>query len=169
MNRQTMNDPVFHISTDRDINTMIAQASRLEMPWRVELYRAVRDKMINLAGPGRDADAPRKLLEASPRPTVVLLGDDDYASTGPDGWMAFRCLGYWARAAMMHATGGDVASYQLAVGLTCIKRRLLLIETSSERAHEWGRALQRRRIPAVGLVPPGDNTHPVQPARGDLQ
>ena len=77
-----------------------------------------------------------------PRPTAVpmiaVLGDDDYASTGPTGWPATRRLFRWAKGAMIHATGADAPSYQAAIRMAIGSRRFLLIETSSDCAAEWG-------------------------------
>jgi hypothetical protein len=68
--------------------------------------------------------------------------------------------GIGARGAMVHATGADVPTYRLAIGMALVHRRFLLIETDSAHAHDWGEALHKRRIPALGLVPP-DGVHPL--------
>ncbi|WP_428487218.1 hypothetical protein [Rhodopila sp.] len=160
--------PFIQISKPSDIDKLIAEMARLEKPHRVELLRSVRQHETNLVELGRTADAPTRELERSLRPTIVLLGDDDYSTTGPIGWTAFRRLGYWARGAMVHATGGDVASYRLAIELALTKQRFLLIETSSAHAHEWGAALHKRNIPAIGLLPPA-GVHPLPMARSEMQ
>jgi hypothetical protein len=158
---------VTQIGTPDQIDRLIAHASALGLRGRVELLRAVRDGAINLVEIGRQSAAPVRTLEQSPRPVVMVLGDDDYASTGPAGWTAWQRLSYWARCAMVHATGADAASYRLAVGMALIQRRMLLIETDSAHAHDWGAALHKRNIPALGLLPL-DGVHPVVPARGGM-
>ena len=161
--------PNFHqIGKPEQLDRLIAHAAALELVGRVELFRAVRDGAINLIEVGREAPAPMRAMEQSQRPVVLLFGDDDYASTGPSGWAAWQRVSYWARAAMVHATGADVASYQMAIGMALLQPRFLLVETDSAHAHEWGEALHRRRIPALGLVPP-DGVHPVTPPREAMQ
>jgi hypothetical protein len=49
-----------------------------------------------------------------------------------------------------------------------VHRRFLLIETDSAHAHDWGEALHKRRIPALGLVPP-DGVHPLPLDRATMQ
>jgi hypothetical protein len=161
----TGNPNFCQIGKSEQINRLITHAAVMNLPGRVELLRAVRDGSINLVEIERKAEAPMRVIEQSPRPVVMLLGDDDYRATGPAGWAAWQRLSYWARGAMVHATGADAASYRLALGLAVLHQRFLLIETDSAHAHAWGDALHRRRIPAIGLVPP-DGAHPVMPARG---
>lgn len=158
----------YEIRHPEQIDRLITHASMMNLPGRVELLRAARDGLVNLIDIDRDCAAPMKLLEASSRPVVVVIGDDDYRSTGPAGWAAWQRLSYWARGAMVHATGGDAASYRLAVVMAEMQRRFLLIETSSGRAHDWGGALHRRNIQTIGLLSP-DGAHPVLPAGGALQ
>jgi hypothetical protein len=162
-------DPNFHqIGKREQLDRLIAHAAALELVGRVELFRAVRVGVINLIEVGREASAPVRAMEQSPRPVVLLFGDDDYASTGPSGWAAWQRVSYWARAAMVHATSADVASYQMAIGMALLQARFLLIETDSAHAHEWAEALHRRRIPALGLLPP-EGIHPVTPRREAMQ
>lgn len=158
---------VTQIGAPDQIDRLIVHASALGLPGRVELLRAVRGGAINLLEIGRQSAAPVRTLERSLRPVVMVLGDDDYASTGPSGWAAWQRLSYWARTAMVHATGADAASYRLAIGMALAHRRFLLIETDSAHAHDWGAALHKRNIPAIGLVPP-DGAHPVMPPRGGM-
>jgi hypothetical protein len=158
-------DPNFHhIGKPDQIDRLIAAAASMNLPGRVELLRAVRIGSINLVDIDRLAAAPMKALEQSPRPVLVVVGDDDYASTGPSGWASWQRLSYWARVAMVHATGADVPSYHLAIAMAVLHRRMILIETDSAHAHDWGVVLQRRNIPAIGLLPP-NGVHPVVPDR----
>jgi hypothetical protein len=157
-------DPTFRrIGKPEQLDRLIAHAAALELVGRVELLRAVRDGSINLIEVSREAPAPIRVMEQSPRPVLLVIGDDDYASTGPCGWAAWQRVSYWAR-----ATGADVASYQMAIGMALLRPRFVLIETDSAHAHEWGEALQRRRIPALGLLPL-EGIHPVTPPAEAVQ
>jgi hypothetical protein len=42
---------------------------------------------------------------------MIVIGDDDHASTGPDAWPSWRRLKGWARAAMVHAAASDRDTY----------------------------------------------------------
>lgn len=149
------------------IDRLIAAAATMNLPGRVELLRAVQSGAINLVETERHTAAPMQAIERSSRPVVMLLGDDDYASTGPSGWAAWERLSFWARGAMVHATGADAHSYRLAIGSALIQRRMLLIETDSAHAHAWGAARHKRNIPGIGLVPP-NGVHPVMPTRAGV-
>lgn len=111
---------------------------------------------------------PGWVLKNTARPLVVLLGDDDYATTGPTGWAAMPGFLRWASGALVHATGGDVPSYQMAIGLALVRPRFLLVETDSVHAEEWGAVLCRRRIPCIGFVPPS-GVHPIPLSRKTIQ
>ena len=142
------------------IDRLIAAYACLDMVGRVELMRAVRAGTIDTVEPTRDRVVPTKILERSLRPLIAIIGDDDYASTGPAAWPATRRLFRWAKGAMVHATGADAPSYQIAIGMAMQCRRFVLIETDSTHAREWGEALLARRVPFIGLVPT-DGTHPL--------
>jgi hypothetical protein len=150
------------------IDRLIAACASLGLVGRVELLRSVRAGKIALVEPDRDAVVPLRLLERATRPLVALVGDDDYASTGPTAWPATRRLFRWARGAMIHATGADVPSYQMAIGMALLARRFLLVETDTAHAREWGEALLARRIPFITLRPP-EGVHPVAPPRSAMQ
>lgn len=150
------------------IDRLISLCADLGLVGRVELLRAVRRGEIGTVEPRRDAVVPIKVLERSLRPLIAIIGDDDYDSTGPGQWPATRRLFRWARGAMIHATGADVPSYQMAIGMALQCRRLLLIETDSAHAREWSEALLARHIPFIGLRPPA-GSHPVMPPTGAMQ
>jgi hypothetical protein len=151
-----------------DIDRLISATAAMELPGRVELLRAVRRGEITLLEVDRQGMPPSRVLKASGRPLLAVLGDDDYRSTGPSGWAATRRLLYWARSALIHATGADVPSYQAVIALTLVCRRFLLVETDSAHLDEWGAALRKHGVPFLGLRPP-KGSHPVAPARSGLQ
>jgi len=150
------------------IDRLIALCHDLGLVGRQQLLRAVRRGQIGIIEPARGAVVPLKLLERSLLPTIAIIGDDDYASTGPSGWPATRRLFRWAAGAMIHATGADAASYQFAIDITLRCGRFLLIETGTAHMREWGDALQARHIPFIGLQPPS-GSHPVMPPKGAMQ
>jgi hypothetical protein len=154
-------------ATDQ-IDRLIIHAAALNLPGRVELLRAVQRGDINLVEPCRDAVVPGRVLKNMARPLVVLLGDDDYAATGPAGWATVPRLLRWASSALVHASGGDVPSYRLAIAMALARPRFLLIETDSAHAAEWDATLSRRRIPCIGLAPPF-GVHPVPLSRETMQ
>jgi hypothetical protein len=162
----TGSDTPFHLGQPEHIDRVIAMLSAAGQRGQAELFRAVRAGEINVAIVGRQNPAPMKTIETSPRAVIVLIGDDDYQSTGPSGFVAWQRLSYWARAAMVHATGGDAASYRLAIAMAVMHQKFLLIETDSAHAHAWGDALRRRNIPAIGLLP-RDGVHPAPPKRAE--
>lgn len=101
---------------DRAIPVMASIA-----PFRVPLFRAIRDFRLALLEVRRGQPWPKRALrQLADRPTVVILADDDYASTGPAAFPAARKAAAWARWAMVHAAGGEEAHYTLAVGAALI-------------------------------------------------
>jgi len=136
-----------------------------------ELLRAVRRGEIALIQPqNRAVMVSLSTLKRSPRPVLVVVGDDDYQSTGPSGWACFPALLRWARAAIVHGTGADVESYRWAIAMARATGRGLLIETSSVFALTWREAFRTARNPAPTLtLVPRNGVHPVMPARGAMQ
>lgn len=100
-------------------------------------------------------------LRKARRPALILVGDDEGATTGPLGWAATAQLMGWAKGAVVHGSGGDRTSYMMAVLLAEDFGRLLLIETSSDAVASWAAALVRAGVRTVCLKPTGDGVHPV--------
>ena len=103
------------------------------------------------------------------RPCCVLIGDDDYASTGPDGWACAHRLPWWAKAAIVHGTGGRPEHHAAVVQFTLGYGRLVLIETDSAHMVAWRAPFVSSRVPVLMIQPPDDGPHPVQPPRGQMQ
>lgn len=160
--------PAFQITRPDQFDRLIARVSTMNLPGLVELLRSARAGEINLVQIDREAAAPIRCMEQFSRPVICVIGDDDYQATGPAGWNATRRLLYWARGAMIHGTGGDAATYQLAIQMALVRRRFLLIECDSARAEQWGDVLLKRRIPFIGLRP-SDGVHPLMPSREQMQ
>jgi hypothetical protein len=131
------------------------------------LHRSDPDE-VTLLEVDRQGMPPSRVLKASARTLLAVIGDDDYRSTGPTGWAATRRLLYWARGGMIHATGADVPSYRTAIGMALVTWRFLLVETDSAHMDEWGGALRKHGVPFLGLRPP-KGSHPVAPDRSTLQ
>jgi hypothetical protein len=164
-------DPdVVQITKSSEIDRMIAHAASIGQTGCVTLLReGVRAGLINAVFVDRYAEAPMRKLKRSARPTCVVLGDDDYQSTGPLAWTSFMRLSHWAKGALIHASGGDAPSYRMAIRMTLQHQRLLLVETSSAMADTWAAALNKRGIRPVGLLPSDGGPHPVLPPRSAMQ
>ena len=140
----------------------IISACNAAAPHRVPILRAVCHGVIGLSEVSRDAAFPRGDLDAATGPIIAIISDDDYRSTGPSGFVAARRFAYWARAAIVHAAGGEPQQYEKAVDAALLCRRLLLVETDSAHAIEWCDFLgSGRRIPVYAILPRG-GAHPVR-------
>jgi hypothetical protein len=131
--RQFSADLSCRLTTKNQLAQAIVVASHLGLAGRVELLRSVRAGEVALIEIDRTAEAPLgELNRVTTRPIVCLIGDDDYCSSGPSGWKAWPRLGdCWAKYGMIHAAGGDAATYRLAIDLAVLYRKFLLIETGS--------------------------------------
>ena len=159
------------ITTREHFALLISHLSQSGYGFKLPLYRAAQSGIIALAEITRDGVPPLKRLERTNRPKVVLVGDDDYASTGPDGWTATRKLIHWARAALVHGTGGEMEDYVGAVAMAIRWDRMLLVETSSEHLMAWAGVVQKapRRITAVFKCPTAPGIHPISLKKGEVQ
>lgn len=152
------------------IAAMIVQAEQAGAGFYAPLLRRVMRGEVNACLPMRDTSMPPLYrLGRKGRPVVVILGDDDYATTGPDGWACAAKVREWAARAIVHGTGGQPWHYDAAADMAMQVRRLLLIETSSAGAQQWAAFLHERTpaLPFVGLLPP-DGAHPVMPMKGEV-
>ncbi len=160
---------LFEIRAAGDIDRLIALAASMNLVGRVELLRAVRAGVISLVEPERDGEFPLRGMAKLTSPVLALIGDDDYAATGPTGWAATRRLLYWAKGGLVHATGADVPSYQAAIRTALAYRRFVLIETDTVHAAEWANVLVAHRIPCIALMPSDGAAHPVPLERDAVQ
>jgi len=113
-----------------------------------------------VAGFGRRDSVAAADLESSRHPTLVVVSDDDYASTGPRGWRSAAVITSWAGAALIHAAGVDRETYRAAAQAARIVGRCVLIETSSEHAEGWAELIQDK--PALVIIP-RTGAHPILP------
>jgi len=153
-----------------DIARMIAQAELAGAGFYTPMLQRVMRGKLNVCWPQRDtAMPPLWRLGKKDRPVVCILGDDDYATTGPAGWACAGRVRAWAAGAIVHGTGGQPWHYDGAANTAMQVRRLVFIETSSDAAQLWAAFLRERTpaLPFMGLLPP-DGAHPVMPAKGGL-
>ncbi len=143
---------------------MLQQAGHLA---HVELFRGVMQGAIGLGvissreTPWNAADVP-----SGAHPTILLIGDDDYCSTGPPGWRAARGALSWTRAAIVHGAGATPECYRDAVIAAVHYKRLLLVETDFTHMEEWAAAVAGK--PTLKVVPT-DGLHPIAPLREMVQ
>jgi hypothetical protein len=125
------------------------------------LFGAVQARKIGLTivFSRRFAWSPRLLPSTGPR--VVLISDDLGDSRDPDEWRCAISATAWARASIIHGTGGKVEHYREAVRAAEVMGRCLMIETDSAHAPAWAGAIHTREIPALLFIPPPGGVHPV--------
>ena len=149
-----------------DADELITRLHQRGHPWYVPVVRAVAGGRIDLIEPQRTTsrqELRRTLRRAATagRPTIVLIGDDDYATTGPSGWPGVASLLRWAALTVVHGSGGTAEDYQWFVELAEARTRLLLIETTSEAAPMWAAAAPAGSPMRVWVLLPTDGPHPV--------
>jgi hypothetical protein len=154
----------------QDIARIIAQAEQAGISYYTGLLRDVQRAELNMIVPMRDTVMPPLYrLGKQGRPLIVLLGDDDYRSAGPQTWACAAKLRDWAAFAIIHGTGAERWHYDMASAAARNVRRLLLIETTSAAAQDWAAFLHERspKLPFLGILPP-DGAHPVMPSKGQV-
>lgn len=155
------------IRTPDDFAKLIAISEGMGDGHITELLRPAARGELNLMMPSRDTvQPPFYRLAKKARPIVALVGDDDYATAGPDGWACADKLRAWAAFAVVHGTGAKREHYAMAAVMAAKVGRLLLIETSCNGAQLWAGFLAARTPPLtfMELLPP-DRAHPVMPAK----
>jgi hypothetical protein len=146
-----------------DLAKAAVAADQAGQPGIAELMRQVRRGGLAIVFVS-DRDDPVTVddLNEAERPTVVVVGDDDYRATGPSGWRATPTLVAWAAAVVVHAAGATADSYAEAAKAARELGRAVLIETDSAHAERW--AIVFRACPVL-LVLTRDGAHPVMPPR----
>ncbi len=148
---------MMQVRTRAEFGRVIEVASRI-VPWRLPLYSAAADGLIQLVEVTPSAGLP-KALDRAARPLVILVGDDGDAPVGPDGWRCLPRLRRMARSAVIHATGGQRGHYQDAVRAAISGGApLALVETTPEHAEAWVQVFGRR--PRLLILPRPDDHHP---------
>ena len=135
-------------------------------PEKLPVARAFAAGQIGIVEVPRSAPFPPEPRHPTSKPILAIIGDDDYASTGPKGFPGVKRFCYWARAAIVHGAGGQPEHYEEAVRATRAVRHVVLIETDAAHISEWRFAFGNgARIPILQILP-RDGVHPV---RGRLQ
>jgi len=154
-----------------EIADMIRRGEQAGAGFYTPMLQRVMRGELNVCLPQRDtAMPPLWRLGKKGRPVVCILGDDDYATTGPAGWACAGKVRAWAGGAIVHGTGGQPWHYDGAADTAMQVRRLLFIETSSAGAQQWAAFLRERTpaLPFMWLLPPAPGSHPGMPSRGEV-
>jgi hypothetical protein len=107
----------------------------------------------------------KRFIAGAQLPELILVGDDDYASTGPAGWRQTSRLMRWARRIIVHAAGGEADQYRGFVDIACKVGRVLLIETDAAHAEAWVLvALAQGTHQRICVILPTQGTHPICPS-----
>jgi hypothetical protein len=150
-----------------DIARSVALAEQAQQPGLAELLRELLTGTFSLvSASGRTALVNPDELARAQHACVVLIGDDDYASSGPAGWRCAETIAAWARCAVIHAAGASAETYHEAVQGARLLGRAALIETDTAHAEEWASLFVGK--PAL-LVLPREGAHPVLPPRSAMQ
>jgi hypothetical protein len=132
-------------------------------PGLAELIRAASHGVIALMMVSdRTVSVSKRELTGCNKPIVTVIGDDDYASTGPSGWLCAKRVAQHTACAVIHASGATADTYAQAWMGARLTGSCALIETNTEHAREWA---QLWRGKSVLLVWPRGGVHPVTPAR----
>ena len=147
----------------RGIEFMLRAGDDMHVP----LLKAIETGRVAIVfAYGRTGGLSLSALQRLRKPTMILIGDDDYAATGPAGWPCAKQAIRWCRSAIVHGSGADRSFYEGAVATTLLMWRLLVVETSSERTASWASALAAK--PTLIIRPENNGPHPLKPAPGDV-
>ena len=118
---------------------------------QLPLVRAAQAGHVRWIAHIRGTRVSPSLLESG-EPTIIVIGDDDGAATGPAGWpQADRLLG-WSASALLHGAGAEAEHYALAVMMAGLGRHLL-VETASTFLEGWRHCARRAGVPALAIRP----------------
>lgn len=164
----TFDDEAIHVRTRTALEALCARAVATGAP-QLPLFRAAADGVIALAFiHDRSAAWPRRMVEGSRRPLVLLVGDDPgpgALSLGPRAWTCARRLRDWIGAhgaVIVHGGSGQPEHYRQAVIATAVVQRVAVIECGSDQAQAWVKFM---RCPQTLLILPSDGQHPATPTR----
>jgi hypothetical protein len=144
----------------------IALLHRAGHTWHLPLLQAARQGLIALRFIRPGERVPVRALDptALRLPAVaVLCGDDHSDRCRPSDFpQAARWL-RWARAFMLHGTGGREEHYAEAVAAALHVRRVLVVDLPSRAVPEWLELARRVAPKAHGLMllPPPGAAHPI--------
>ena len=93
------------------------------------------------------------------RATVLIIGDDDHASTGPAGWKCAEAVAAWGACAVIHAAGATAETYLEAARGGRILGACVLVETDTAHAEQWTALFVGK--PTLLVLPRG-GVHPLE-------
>ncbi len=114
----------------------------------------------------RESPFPSSKMAEFTGPSIVLIGDDDDAATGPLKWRSATQAGRWANAVMVHGAGAEEHHYHAAIAAAELVGRVLVIETSSRHVDDWAAFLRHPRTLLVKVS--NGLQHPKPRNRSDL-
>jgi hypothetical protein len=127
------------------------------------LLQAGKAGLIDLAFTNvRDASVPFGKLKRAKRPTLVLLGDDDYQAGGPATWRCAEQVTGWCCGALIHGAGAERKHYEMAVMGTLVCGRFLMVDTASRYVPAWMAMLGH--VHALAILP-REGPHPLPMSR----
>ncbi len=157
--------PFAKIDSWADIPDAIARMQAAGAEHRIPLLQGLyRGQIAHLEiHRGTSASMLKRWFAAAKLPSVLLIGDDDYAvPDGPDTWpLAERAL-RWARGVIVHGGKGEPSHYFAAVSFAQVLGHLVLVECSSANIPAWHDAAARWGAPPVlTFGPERGKVHPV--------
>ena len=168
-----MSAPAFRVDTWADLATAITVfSSSDELRHRVPLLQALYHGEIGFLEVARRGSGGKlkTFIAGVKHPAIVLLGDDDEASTGPAGWAVAERAFRWARGIILHGSGAQVEHYSDAVTAAKGVGQLVMVECTTTNLDAWFRAAQRWRRRQAGVlvhrVPPAPGRAPCRGASG---
>ena len=163
-NRHPKPAGLFQKCTRENLANAVMVAEQAGQQGTAELLRASMTGGIGLVFTTiRTAPLSAAELGAAKGPVIVVIGDDDYASTGPAGWACAASIAAWAGCAVIHAAGATAETYREAVMGAYLVGSAVLVETDSTHAETWAELFRPK---PVLMVLPMDGAHPIMPARG---
>ncbi len=151
--------PFFRCSRDNLANAAM-RADQAQQPGMAALLREMMQgglALVSIADRATTVDLDE--VRQKSRPTVVIVGDDDHASTGPAEWKCANAVAAWAACAVIHAAGATAETYVEAVAGARVTGACALIETDAAHATEWTRRFVGK--PTL-LILPRNGAHPVE-------
>lgn len=172
---ETGTNSPFAIRDWSDLPRAIVAATQAGSVGCAHLLRALNSGRIALLPLQPECSAAafkRWMKTTAKRPAIVLIGDDYGADLGPAGWPTAERAVRWCRAVLLHAAGGEVWHYEMAVQNAQSFGRVLVVECTTKTLPAWLNLVDSvRPIPPVSLVimPPDGLAHPASPARETMQ
>jgi hypothetical protein len=109
------------------------------------------------------------MRDTAGRPSIIVIGDDDYADRGPAGWRQAERVARWAKGAVIHAAGAELEHYEAAVAAAQRVGRFALVECSTTTAPAWVDLFRRQPHQAgLLLIQPTTGPHPLPLAQERL-